>query len=304
MNLEQLAANDPSAPPHWRLGLAREIAAGKIRKPGATSPALSTAVRYLKSGSRGAQEFPRVAAALDLHEQNGQRRWAVEAWLLAGLADREISNRTGIPATVVRLFEQLCFPVREFALAVDWIGGQILRWKHIAGFRNADVRELWLGAGWRGGPLLVDLLVDCLPAGNSPTLLSYLSSPAVPVELKGYIACSVDLPGPLGRAWAEELGIQHLEARRARDPEAAREKVRMNVIRIAKYGLAGVPYPAPPERSEEEKGASRRLLARSLMNDLLQVLPQRSAVQDDHNREPHADPGGNHERASVASTSG
>ena len=102
----------------WRWEEAARLAKLKPSERHCDDPDMTAAAEYLAAlaccttGEQRAavqRRWPSIIRANDIFRRNGPQRWALEAWILHGLADREIADRCGLKPEVVRVYESLFF---------------------------------------------------------------------------------------------------------------------------------------------------------------------------------------------------
>ncbi|MFO0953993.1 MAG: hypothetical protein U0835_23130 [Isosphaeraceae bacterium] len=174
MNLPELRAFDRHDPAFrvdtaWRRAGALLARGGRVsdRRDG---PETIAAVAYLRAlgkadGPRRVEKvresFPVIAAAHEVARGDGRLCWEVEARLLAGQDDDEVALACGLGHGVVGWFQALFFRVRGRLHAHDWVLCQAVgRPTRFGEDAPADAGRVWRGAGYYGGPLVVDLLAD------------------------------------------------------------------------------------------------------------------------------------------------
>ena len=283
MRREEILAMDPFRPPWWRHDLAVKIARGEKRPRRQVDPVVKAVVDLLRARERttpgrGAHEHDAdLAAALRLHEEDGPRRWEVEARVVAGQSDQEIAHRCGLRSTVIAYYTQVFLDIRQCLEATDYLMTKVVgRWTWDA-FRNEDVGRFWAWAALARGPRVLDSLIAVFNAARRPrevpTMAIYLhANKGVPPEMQAFVAASV-LPehGPIINAYVW-WGLWLHKARVVGDPvqaERVRERVRDDIIRCARAVLAGKPpprsrlLPRKPSNREHEEGDVRAITAGS-----------------------------------------
>jgi hypothetical protein len=113
----------------WRWARAcRVVESGRRFGPRSDDAPTRLAVRHLTwradgspQGGGRAKRFADIAAAHEIYEKAGEMRLAIEARLLARQSFDEIAALTGVPTSVVVLFESLFFNVLDRLDAIDWI---------------------------------------------------------------------------------------------------------------------------------------------------------------------------------------
>ena len=195
----------------WRL--ARRLAA----KPdpdrlGRAEPLVVQATEYQKAlitctteaeraGVRN--QWPSISEAHAVYEQNGVKRYEVEARLVAGEDDDAIAAKCAMTPAAVAAYEYLFGAIREFQ-------GQLYRLMKLLvgsgvqdGFRDDELRQFWAWAGLTGGRFVVDKLVGAFRATwqpkDPPVLSTYLQPAAkVPLRMQAAIAATTLPPDDEG----------------------------------------------------------------------------------------------------------
>jgi hypothetical protein len=125
-------------------------------------PEVKELYRFLRQpripGTAGVGTPPRspLAAAYELHIQGGANRDEIAARLLNGQAFSEIAATTGIPETVVRIYDHFFFDVSGNLEARDWLLMEAFRVKDP---RDPAEAELWRIAGLFFPRFILDLLI-------------------------------------------------------------------------------------------------------------------------------------------------
>ena len=278
MRREEIESFDPFRPPWWRYDLAVKIARGEKRQRRRLDPVVKAVVDLLRAGERttarrGTDEHDaELAAALRLHEEDGPQRWEVEARILARQADQEIADRCGLSNSMVALYTQVFFDLRQSLDATGYLMATVVgRWGGDT-FRNEDVGRFWAWAAMGGGSVVLDSLVEAFRTarqpGELPTMSVYLKPGACTCsDMQMFVAVSV-LPnhGPLAEAhiW---WNLRLREASVTGDPYRAallREQVQDDVIRCARAQLAGKPVksrllPRKSSSREHQEGDVRAI---------------------------------------------
>ena len=114
------------------------------------------------------------------------------------------------------------------------------------GFQNHELNRVWATLAYFGGPLILDTAIAAFRAcGEQPTIAAHLAPDSgVPLQVQAVLAGLV-LPhsGAAGMA-VIPLQIDLLEAQVDHDPvraEQRRDRVRQDLVRIAREHLAGEP---------------------------------------------------------------
>ena len=97
--------------------------------------------------------WPWLAAAHAIVEQDGPRRWEVEAQLLAGQTDEAIGAQCDLPPDVVKCYETVFFSVRSRLGARMWVCNQVIGSGIHRGFSDDEVGPLWATYAYFGGPI-------------------------------------------------------------------------------------------------------------------------------------------------------
>jgi hypothetical protein len=254
-------------PPNWRFEDAQRLAAGEEPQWSSDDPAIVECAAYLEAVAAAHDEqeqaavrhrWPWLAAAHEIAQQDGPRRWEVEARLLAGQTDEAIGARCALPPETLSWYEQVFFNVRPRHHARMWVCNQVIGPGIQHGFSDDEVGPLWAAFAYFGGPIVLNALVDAFRvvwrAGEPVTLSSYLQ-PGMGIDprLQAVVASSV-LPhsGRAGEAW-ERIRCQLQEADAAEDQDRGaflRERAREWLIRCARAYLAGKPLPRPRRRPQ------------------------------------------------------
>lgn len=98
--------------PDWRWRRAEELVAGDPHAGRYVDDVITlSAVRFLKGDRDPA--LTEIRDAFAVYQAGGLRRAVVEAYLLTGLKEHEIGERTGLSEAAVTVFSELFFAVRE-----------------------------------------------------------------------------------------------------------------------------------------------------------------------------------------------
>ncbi len=169
---------DPFLVPAWRHEDAQRLAAGEQPKWSANDPAIVDCAAYLGAVADAHDEqkqaavrhqWPWLAAAHAIAEQDDPRRWEVEARLLTGQTDADIGARCGLPPDVVKCYETVFFSVRSRLGARMWVCNQVIGDGPRRGFRDDELGLLWAAFGYHGGVPVLDALVNAFYATWRPT---------------------------------------------------------------------------------------------------------------------------------------
>jgi hypothetical protein len=248
----------------WRWDLAGEIAAGQRISRDRIDSAVAAAAAFRKNLVKGKQPAKNrkpdrdalmLEAAYEMFTADGLNRWELEARLLAGQTDAEISARCGLPADAVAIYETIFFHVRP-CTASDYLIKHAVGRGVWCGFDNEEVRQFWAYCGLAGGPVVVDLVVDAFRcahvAGQPPALSTYLRPDAgISPDLQAFVASSVLPPyGPTAEIFLQ-LQLRALKANATDDADRAAfiwERIRGDLIRCGRAFLAGTRLPVLKRR--------------------------------------------------------
>ena len=139
------------------------------------------------------RRWPDIVRASEISRRNGTQRWALEAWLLHGLTDREIADRCGLKPGVVHVYESLFFAMREFLSEREALAEKLFGSAFGLKFRNSEVARLWAYVGLVGPTAALTTFIDAFHAarkpGMQPTLSVYLREGApVPLNTQALVA--------------------------------------------------------------------------------------------------------------------
>ena len=170
--LKNYYAHHPNRRPTWRFDLAGEFARKGLDPEPTSDPewtALITLARQTRSEHPHQVQGPRPGPALrwagSIYSRGGPLAWYIEGHVLAATSPEQIAARTSLSIEVVRAYEWAYYAVREAMQAGDWITLHVLA-PDAVDDKNCE-RLLWRQAGWRLGPLGVDLLAaDALDLGE------------------------------------------------------------------------------------------------------------------------------------------
>jgi hypothetical protein len=164
----RLRPTSPLRPSDYRWRLAHVLARQPrlpLRKY--ADAAVLRALRYLralgrcrdeKDRQRLARRMPDLAAAHALYQDGPQeRRWAVEARVLANEPAEVIADKHGLDAATVNTFEQVFFAERHVLRATDRITCSVVRIFDYVTEPGLDV--IWKLLGYQYGPVVLDRLI-------------------------------------------------------------------------------------------------------------------------------------------------
>ena len=193
----------------------------------------------------------------------------MEARLLAGQSDDQISARCARLPDVISQYEELFFNVRPRLRAWAWVCNEVIGPGLQNGFADRQVGPLWMAFAYHGGPLVLDALLDAFHVawrpGEPATLSVYLRPNAgITPQIQAAVAAAI-LPrfGPSAEAWLElRLLLSEADAAGDEDRRALlRERARAHLVRCARAHLAGAPLPRArrwPRRPKERASAAAK----------------------------------------------
>jgi len=97
--------------------------------------------------------------AYRLYSSDAPLRWELEARILSGQTDHEISLSMGIPAMVASIYERSFFDVRSRLTAGDFVLFSVVGYRPLQGFADKDLRGLWAYFGYAAGPKMLELVM-------------------------------------------------------------------------------------------------------------------------------------------------
>jgi len=191
---------DPFCPPSWRHEDACRLASGREPHWSRNDAATREYAEYLRAldaakprADRKAIErgWPGIGEADELYQDNGPRRWHVQARLLMGEGDPEIGRRCLLPSHVVQRFESLHFSVRHCLESYGYIVQRVIG--GLDGLGEEQLDRLWMAFAYFGGAPILDSLVDVFLAawrpGEPATVGVYFrEGSSAPLEMQAAIA--------------------------------------------------------------------------------------------------------------------
>lgn len=100
---------------------------------------------------------PELIAAHRIYKQNGQPRWEMQARLLAGQSDQEISSAMGYDTGVVAAYAACFYDIRDRLSAADYVNDCVIR-VPLAGLKEGDLKKLWAYFAFNAGPKIFELI--------------------------------------------------------------------------------------------------------------------------------------------------
>jgi hypothetical protein len=227
--------------------------------------ALRRYVAQQQSGEPGTAAEPpgeALRAAYRIYEENGLIRWQIEAYVLAGLSNRETAVRTGIAAEVIADYVSIFFDVRSRLTAGGWISRHILGPTPYRGFREHDVRPFWALMAGSNGPDFLEVLIEEYLAAYRPgerAVMSVYFRPSVPISVQFSVAVSVRGMSADAIATVDELRADMCrpENHQGRRQTEIQRRV-LEYIQGSKRMLAGKQLGRPKEvKSRRERARAR-----------------------------------------------
>ncbi|MBA4190663.1 MAG: hypothetical protein C0467_21975 [Planctomycetaceae bacterium] len=106
-----------------------------------------------------APRFRLIHRAHRIYAENGETRWELEARLLAGQSDQEISRRVGLPRGLVAVYHDSFCTCRDRLRASDCILVTFIGRGPMVGFAPGDIGGVWKWVGYFTGPYMLDVLI-------------------------------------------------------------------------------------------------------------------------------------------------
>jgi hypothetical protein len=113
------------------------------------------------------QDFPDLAAARQIHRENGNVRLELECRILASQNDEDIAEIMGLPVPVVKVYERVFFNVRPRLHAMDWIVISATGKKFVAETGEADIGVIARQFAYFGGPCMLKMVLPKLFDGSA-----------------------------------------------------------------------------------------------------------------------------------------
>jgi hypothetical protein len=95
-------------------------------------------------------------------------RWAIEAHILAGESDDDISNKTGCSPETINAYEAVFFNVREKLDHREYVSNVVMADAVARGLTERQYDLLWKLFGYSGGPHVLDALIRKFSAVRKP----------------------------------------------------------------------------------------------------------------------------------------
>ena len=94
-----------------------------------------------------------------IYADNGETRWELEARLLAGQSDQEISRCVGLPRGLIPIYHDVFGTCRDRLRASDCILFTFIGRGPMDGFAPGDMGGVWKWVGYFTGPHMLDVLI-------------------------------------------------------------------------------------------------------------------------------------------------
>lgn len=104
-------------------------------------------------------QYPIITAAHAIYEREDAIRWAIEAWLLTGVGDAEVSRRTGVDTEIIEMYRLVFFDVVDKLKAGDWIALKVLGTGPATRTPHPIEPWIWRLAAVAFGPVALEILI-------------------------------------------------------------------------------------------------------------------------------------------------
>lgn len=258
---------DPTLPLDWRALDGSRLARGQALQwddPDDTYVVAYAAYLDAKEAPETTPPDAAIYGACQLAEDDGPMQWEIQARLLAGQTDEQISGLCGLPADVIGAYEQVFFSVRDRKGATSHLLIRTVGEAMHVGFQDDQIRNLWCWLALAGGPVIVDVFVDALRAvrqpDQPPRLRDYLRpNTDIDPRMQGLVATSILSVSQFTAQMWMACRLRLMEADALPDPDrraVLHEQVRSYLVASALRHLAGQPpakprWTARPVRAEQ-----------------------------------------------------
>jgi hypothetical protein len=159
---------NPYRKPMWRWDRARQPGGNRLSvRFQVEDEWVERARRYLtdglptpKGGRRPRKSSdPAIQAAASVNDKGGQRKWRLEALVLADEPGVFIAKQCRLTAEAVVAYEALFFDVRDHLAARDWIVGRVLESLAPDRLREESPASLWRCAAYFGGAPILEMVI-------------------------------------------------------------------------------------------------------------------------------------------------
>lgn len=259
---EELAHIDPHATPCWRWETAQQLANDPRQITQSDDPLIQEAATYLRTDNE--LRYPAIHATREIYEADGLERAEIEARILAGQSDAEISKRCVHPPQLIGVYHDLFLWVRPY-LRTDWVITKTVGMGRHVGFKDDELRQVWARYALAGGPILIEEVIDSFRRNarskDPPRLSVYLREDAeIRPELQADVAGVVIPVSRSGYAWHIEFGVTLQEIRAIRDRkhrQLAMQELRSEMVSVGRKALAGEPLGRPSRREPRKASQSK-----------------------------------------------
>ena len=176
--------DSPRRAPHWRWLRAVEIDGGGFRASRALDgPEGFTWIRravtlkrhFELAGNRPQALYALIHRDADLYwaheiwtDEKAPTRWGIEARVLAGQTDEEIAQRVGTRPDIISAYVNTFFDVRAKLDNMDYVQNVIMADAVTRGLQERHYDLLWKLLGFRGGPHVIDAVINKFGAVPRP----------------------------------------------------------------------------------------------------------------------------------------
>ncbi len=245
---------DPFAPPRWKWDVAKQLFEQPDLKDVPEDQVTRDALSYLKTGDT--LQFPEVDESIQIFKEDGLRRTELEVRILAGQSDSEIAGFCKLTPSVVQVYADLFFCVRDIPGGSDWKLKHAVGKPHFHGYQDHNLRQLWAWFALMKEPVILNLVIqsyyDELKPGDEPTLSVYLRpTSSVDLRLQALIAERIFRGIHPDNGWAQEfmfyfLWIELLPTQEERD--RALQQYKKDQVKYIHQYLTGQIKNQPPKR--------------------------------------------------------
>jgi hypothetical protein len=162
--------HNPYCPPAWRWHRAcRLVENGRRPSRIRDDDRVREAVRFCRAlrrcqdehaRTRLARKMPALYLAWQMFQETSWQRWELEARFLAREDTPGIARKCDLPPAAIDLYHDLFFAVRGRLHASDWVACRVIGPRASQGLTESDTDVLLKEYGYKGGPFVVDTLVD------------------------------------------------------------------------------------------------------------------------------------------------
>lgn len=109
-------------------------------------------------------------------DEKAPTRWAIEAHVLAGETDEEISKKVGCEPEVISAYESVFFNVREKLEHAEYVSNVVMADAVTRGLSERHYDLLWKMFGYKGGPHVLDAMISKFSVIKRPDKAEDVSS--------------------------------------------------------------------------------------------------------------------------------